>query len=266
MNRRHLIGWAVAAATGAEWFAWTGGNEQAIAHTATPVVEFDGPDCDLALEYADLRVQMQIPVEVTDSALDGIVASLSARIHALGWASCSVDRYDRLLLVNVQILADRVYPDGDLVSSLLSEAGRVDVVDGGEGHLEVGDRIATSSMPATKDGPDINVVYQAVLTNLDFASFEPFENEVGQLVARVKLTEAAGRRLEAFTAANPGSQMPLVLDGQIVLTPVVQGELGREFDLLPVDSQLLEQLRVFTSAPPYPEPLVVTVFDDRRGQ
>lgn len=259
MIRRDLLayGLGVAVASGAGFRSGQGVLAEATPESGKP------PACDLDLDAADYSATIAIPIDVDESALDGVEQTLLARIHALGFASCSVDRSDRSLLVNLQLPNTAQKLDAAAITRLLTDQGRIDLVDGGVGSIEVGDRIETTPLPP--DAPEINVVYETIVTNADFVSVRAETSDFGESVVRFVLTPEAAERLARFTRANAGAQMPLVMDGIVEANPIVQTEISDEFDLQPVEPELSQRLVVFGSGDSYPAPLEVVSVRDARA-
>lgn len=266
MNRRQAIGLMMASGVTVGIAGSRGGPGRVLAHTATPFAPFDGGTCDVDLDAADLMIEMEIPDEVYPDQLDQVESLVSARLNTLGWTSCSVDRSERLIFVNLQVPRDTDGFDEEQIREFLSAAGRVDAIDVGVGTLEIGEIVTTSTTPMPRENaPEVNVVYDAILTNEDFVSVELANGVAGDPVARFMITAEAAKRLAAFSSENEGAMMPLVLDGEVILTPIIQSAIGDEFDLQPVDKWLVDRLRIFAGKPAYPAALTVNSYKDLRS-
>ncbi|MEM0898270.1 MAG: hypothetical protein AAGJ79_15485 [Verrucomicrobiota bacterium] len=80
------------------------------------------------------------------------------------------------------------------------------------------------------DGEKLRVDSRSVIDAKDVKTAFPLP-EVGSFSISVRLTEAGGRKMKAFTEKHVGERLAIFANGKILSAPMIQGSFGREFQI-----------------------------------
>ena len=191
---------------------------------ATEVVEGD------ALGY---RLELAPISGVEPQTLQETAAIVENRLQALGLSA--VLSLSDLGTIQVEVAAP---DDLDAMLATVQDAGLLEFVDFSGTRNQLGeladDVIATSFEPARENGtlnPLTNLPFETILTNEDIASASVVELAAGWGV-QFAFTEAGGQVMVEFTGSHVGEPLAIVIDGEILSTPIIQSEFGAEGGLL----------------------------------
>jgi len=137
------------------------------------------------------------------------------------------------------IQVDVVAPeDLDAMLATIQEAGLLEFVDFSGVLSQLGDLaddvIATSFDPARENGtlnPLTEQPFATVLTGDDIASAQVVELAAGWGV-QFAFTETGGQAMVDFTGSHIGEPLAILIDGEVLSTPIIQSEFGAEGGLL----------------------------------
>lgn len=178
-------------------------------------------------------VELAPVTTVEPQTLDLTAQVIQRRLQALGVPS--VVALTETGTIQVEMSA----PDNlDATLSAIREAGLLEFVDFTGLLPQVGeladDVIITSFDPARPDGivnPVTELPFETVVTGDDIASAVVVELS-GSWGVQFEFTEAGGQAMVEFTRAHVGEPLAIVIDGEILSTPVIQTEFGAEGGLL----------------------------------
>jgi protein-export membrane protein SecD len=85
-----------------------------------------------------------------------------------------------------------------------------------------------ASSDAARTPPCYLLHASPVIEGRDIARATPEPDQFGSPAVRVVFSPEAGERFRRFTAAHVGDRLAIVLDGEVVSAPSIQGEIGRE--------------------------------------
>ena len=85
-----------------------------------------------------------------------------------------------------------------------------------------------ASSDAARTPPCYLLHASPVIEGRDIARATPEPDQFGSPAVRVVFSPEAGERFRRFTAAHVGDRLAIVLDGEVVSAPSIQGEIARE--------------------------------------
>jgi hypothetical protein len=188
---------------------------------------------EMAEAAVGYRVELAPVTPVEPQTLDQTAQVIQRRLQALGIPSV-------VSLSDVgTIVVEMTAPDDlDATLSSIREAGLLEFVDFTGLLSQVGDLaddvIITSVDPAREDGilnPETELPFETVLTGDDIASARVVELS-GAWGVQFDFTEAGGQVMVEFTRAHVGEPLAILIDGEVLSTPVIQSEFGADGGLL----------------------------------
>lgn len=191
----------------------------------TAATEAAGP----ALGY---RIVLAPVSEADDDMLEATAATVRDRLQALGLAAdVRVD--------DDEIEVDVIAPDDlDATIASIREAGLLEFVDFSglmDQIASLDDAIINTSFEPDRENGVLNPLteapFQTVLSGNDIETAMVVELPVGYGV-QFDFTEAGGQTMVAFTRSHVGEPLAIVIDGEILSTPIIQGEFGADGGLL----------------------------------
>jgi preprotein translocase subunit SecD len=87
------------------------------------------------------------------------------------------------------------------------------------------------AQPVQFEGQTLYLDPEVVISNSDIASVSPY-SQSGKFLVSLKFKEEGARRLNEVTQKNLGKRMAVLLDGKVLMAPVIQSAIG--------DSAMLE--------------------------
>ena len=174
---------------------------------------------------------------LTQSEIEDAGARLQARLEAAGFdsplvqASASLDETFQVLFPAVD--------DQPWVRGLLSRQGKLELKEVVAGPFLNESEVAEAL--AAIGGTQVEVLrleesqlvcrVEPVLTGEHVQDAHEVTDDYGTPAVAVRFTEEAGRRLRDYSSSHIGGQLAIVLDGDVVSAPVIQGEIGRDIHL-----------------------------------
>lgn len=73
----------------------------------------------------------------------------------------------------------------------------------------------------------VYVAPDSVMSELDIVSASVVEDRAGRPAIGVRLSEAAGKRLEQVTGAHIGEQLAILIDGEVLTVANIRAKLGK---------------------------------------
>ncbi len=202
----------------------TAGGPLEEAATATEVVAGE------ALGY---RIELAPISSVEPQTLEETAGIVNNRLRALGLSA--VVTLSDAGTIQVEVAAPE---DLDAMLESIQEAGLLEFVDFSGLLDQVGelanDVIATSYEPARENAtvnPLTGQPFNTILTGEDIASASVVELQSGWGV-QFAFSEAGGQTMVDFTGSHVGEPLAILIDGEVLSTPVIQGEFGAAGGLL----------------------------------
>ncbi len=227
----------------------------------------------LAWLLAACAAQPQLPLHVTlqpatgslsDSEWASVRAVLDQRLNTRGVAHALEQASDQALVVKLP--ADFALATEQ---SLLTKAGVFEIIDP-QGQVLPNDvYVCTSEHPTPPQGTsawlDCSVVYQTIVgaEGLDRAATQAVTDTRAMPALELAIAPDAQAALYRFSSANIGRPATMLLDGTVVVSPVINGALRdalvlTEPSMAPSTSALDQQiLLALLQHPALPQPLVV---------
>ena len=120
----------------------------------------------------------------------------------------------------------------DEVLAIIQQTGLLEFVDTGDINLPAGSTVLTdfalgseSETPPVEDGVEPPVVYHTIMTGKDLRQVSVSQDQLGQYVIQFDLTSDGAKIFADHTAANVGKYLTIVLDKQVVSSPVINSEI-----------------------------------------
>ena len=120
----------------------------------------------------------------------------------------------------------------DEVLGTIQQTGLLEFVDTGDISMPPEATIQTdfatggeSEAPVTEGGGDVPTVYHTVMTGKDLRQVAVTQDQLGQYVVQFELTPEGADIFAAHTAANVGKYLTIVLDKQVVSSPVINSAI-----------------------------------------
>jgi preprotein translocase subunit SecD len=120
----------------------------------------------------------------------------------------------------------------DEVLSVIQQTGLLEFVDTGDINLPAGSTIQTdfatgsgSDTSAPADGENPPTIYHTIMTGKDLRQVQVTQDKVGQYVIQFDLTPEGADIFAAHTAANVGKYLTIVLDKQVISSPVINSAI-----------------------------------------
>ena len=118
----------------------------------------------------------------------------------------------------------------DEVLGTIQQTGLLEFVDTGDINLPPGATVQTdfalgSESEAPVDGEDAPIVYPTIMTGKDLRQVAVSQDQLGQFVIQFDLTSEGADIFAAHTAANVGKYLTIVLDKQVISSPVINSAI-----------------------------------------
>ena len=120
----------------------------------------------------------------------------------------------------------------DEVLGTIQQTGLLEFVDTGDISMPPDATIQTDfatggeiTTPVTEDGEDAPTVYHTVMTGQDLRQVAVTQDQLGQYVVQFELTPEGADIFGEYTAANIGKYLTIVLDKQVVSSPVINSAI-----------------------------------------
>ena len=120
----------------------------------------------------------------------------------------------------------------DEVLGTIQQTGLLEFVDTGDISMPPEATIQTdfatggkAEAPVTEGGGDVPTVYHTVMTGKDLRQVAVTQDQLGQYVVQFELTPEGADIFAAHTAANVGKYLTIVLDKQVVSSPVINSAI-----------------------------------------
>lgn len=194
---------------------------------------------------------------VDETVLERTRQTLERRLARLGVAGGTVNIRERRVVVAVPAGA----VDPETLVPALSEVGLIEIVDSQGARLEPGTLVTTSLGPPP-EGPGNGPVYETIVDGTQIAEAFEAGSPDGIPVVGFRLNEAGAEELFAFTSANVGQPLSIVLDKRVLSTPVIQGAIRGEGVIGGLQTPAaVRALVVQLGTEPLPVPLAVVSID-----
>ena len=122
--------------------------------------------------------------------------------------------------------------DEAAITALLTSPGTLEFIDPMGEFLPDGTAVCTTANPTPLDEPDFtcSTVYDNIAEDHQFLrdDFKLTTDQANHPALAFRLNESGGARLEAFTTANIGRPMSIVVDQRVISSPVINGTLPGE--------------------------------------
>jgi preprotein translocase subunit SecD len=90
---------------------------------------------------------------------------------------------------------------------------------------------------------EVRPLAQSALISLEDFSSAKVSGVKEKAVLSIQLKETAAKRLEAYSSQHVGEELPLVVDGKVVGTPVIRAAIqGNVFQVEPLNHQVAENI------------------------
>lgn len=193
---------------------------------------------------------------VDDVLLDAVRQTLERRLALLGVEGGTVEIRERRVVVAV--------PEGavgpETLLPALSEVGLLELIDPQGRVLEAGTLVTTSLGPPPQ-GPGDGPVYETIVDGTAIEDALETTLSDGFPGAGLRLGDDAANDLFAFTSANIGQPIAIVLDKRVVTSPIVQSPISNEVVVSGLTPAEVRALVVQLRSVPLPVPLVVVGVD-----
>ena len=118
----------------------------------------------------------------------------------------------------------------DEVLGTIQQTGLLEFVDTGDINLPEGSTVQTdfvtgSASETPVDGENPPTIYHTIMTGQDLRQVTVTQDQLGQYVVQFELTPEGGSIFGAHTAANIGKYLTIVLDKQVVSSPVINSAI-----------------------------------------
>ena len=118
----------------------------------------------------------------------------------------------------------------DEVLGTIQQTGLLEFVDTGDTNLPPGDIVQTdfatgSASEAPTDGGEAPTVYHTIMTGKDLKQVAVSQDQLGQYVIQFELTPEGADIFAGYTAANVGKYLTIVLDKQVISSPVINSAI-----------------------------------------
>jgi preprotein translocase subunit SecD len=122
--------------------------------------------------------------------------------------------------------------DANDVLATIQQTGLLEFVDTGDINLPAGTIVKTdfataseSEAPPGENGVEESVVYQTIMTGKDLRQVAVSQDQLGQYIIQFELTSEGAKIFAEHTAANVGKHLTIVLDKQVISSPVINSEI-----------------------------------------
>jgi len=120
----------------------------------------------------------------------------------------------------------------DEVLSTIQQTGLLEFVDTGDINLPAGTTVQTdfatgseSESPPTAEGETPPTIYHTIMTGKDLSQVQVTQDQLGQYVIQFDLTPEGADIFAAHTDANVGKYLTIVLDKQVISSPVINSAI-----------------------------------------
>jgi len=118
----------------------------------------------------------------------------------------------------------------DEVLGTIQQTGLLEFVDTGDINLPEGSTVQTdfvtgSASETPVDGENPPTIYHTIMTGQDLRQVTVTQDQLGQYVVQFELTPEGASVFGAHTAANVGKYLTIVLDKQVVSSPVINSAI-----------------------------------------
>jgi preprotein translocase subunit SecD len=122
--------------------------------------------------------------------------------------------------------------DEAAIAALLTSPGTLEFIDPQGELLPDGTAVCTTANPRPLDEPDFtcSTVYPSIAEDHQFLrdEFKLTTDQANHPALAFKLNESGGAKLTAFTEANLGRPMSIVVDQRVISSPIINGTLPGE--------------------------------------
>ncbi len=189
------------------------------------------------------------------STVDRTARVLVNRATLLGAATVSSTVTDDLRIV----LDLAGLPDPERAVDTLTTRGLVEIINPLGQFLEAGAGVITSiGGDPWPDAEGVTIlvthapVFETIISSEDIVEAYAFEDQFGAPVVGFTLSRRAAEDFEAYTAANIGLPMSIVVDNRVVSTPVVMAPISIGGEIQGLSSEEVDALVIQLSSPPLP--------------
>lgn len=191
------------------------------------------------------------------AALDLVRVTLERRLELLEIGGATVEVREHRIVVVVP--AGAIETEALLL--VLAEVGLLEIVDPQGAQLPEGTLVATT-LGAPPEGPGDGPVYETIVDGNDLEdAFATTGSDGSTPGVGFRLREDAADALFAFTSANVGQPLAIVVDKRVVSTPVIQGATAENGLIGGLDAADVRGLVVQLGSGPLPVPLAVVSVD-----
>ena len=120
----------------------------------------------------------------------------------------------------------------DQVLGIIQQTGLLEFVDTGDINMAEGATVQTdfatgsdSQTQAPADGEAPPTIYHTIMTGKDLRQVQVTQDKLGQYVIQFDLTPEGAKIFADFTAANVGKYLTIVLDKQVISSPVINSAI-----------------------------------------
>ncbi len=116
------------------------------------------------------------------------------------------------------------------VLEIIQQTGLLEFVDTGDTGLPPGSVILTDFALGGEgeepvEGEDASIIYRTVMTGKDLQQVGVSQDQLGQYLIQFELTREGADVFAEYTAANIGKYLTIVLDKQVISSPVIQSAI-----------------------------------------
>jgi len=120
----------------------------------------------------------------------------------------------------------------DQVLGVIQQTGLLEFVDTGDIGMPEGTILQTdfatgseSAAPPGEEGVEEPVVYHTIMTGKDLRQVAVGQDQLGQYIIQFELTQEGAQIFAEHTAANVGRYLTIVLDKEVISSPVINSEI-----------------------------------------
>ncbi len=177
-----------------------------------------------------LEAQDTATVKATPEAVEAAMRVIESRIDQLGVVEPTIQRQgDRRIIVELPGIED---PDRAL--RLIGKTAQLEFTNTGRTQLPEGSTWNAQGTVVTIAGPEkrtINLKKEVILTGADLAEAQAgFEQgsgvTTGTPIVSFRFKGPAAKKFEDFTASHVGQYLTIVLDSEVISSPVIQEKIG----------------------------------------
>ncbi|HEV8338340.1 MAG TPA: protein translocase subunit SecD [bacterium] len=177
-----------------------------------------------------LEAQDTATVKATPEAVEAAMRVIESRIDQLGVVEPTIQRVgDRRIIVELPGIED---PERAL--RLIGKTALLEFTNTGRTQLPEGSRWNPQGTAVTIPGPQtrtINLKKDVILTGADLAEAQAGFQQgsgvtTGTPIVSFRFKGPAGKKFEEFTASHVGQYLTIVLDNEVISSPVIQEKIG----------------------------------------